>query len=86
MLSIVALGVTAGCTQDEPSPQAGSCIKTSGGIEVVDCDSEEAQYRLVRSAGTTFDQTDANCPAGSEAVGIRPVEGGVGQRWCGEEV
>lgn len=66
--------------------ETGACISTDQGIEVVDCDSDDADQRLVKFAGTTYDSTDPDCPEGSEAIGIRNSEDAVGQRWCAEDL
>ncbi len=68
-------------------PTVGSCIgETDNGIEVVECDSAEADYRLVSAEGITLDMSEPECPEGTELIGLRDQEEGYTFRWCAEPV
>lgn len=72
---------------DPERPKVGSCIaETDNGTEVVECDSEEADYRLVSAEGITLDPGEPECPEGTELIGLRDPEEGYTFRWCAEAV
>jgi hypothetical protein len=63
VVAVVGLSLVRNLTGD---PATGDCIQASGSedFETVDCDSDEAQYRIVGTdedmTGLSFDLTDAN--------------------------
>jgi hypothetical protein len=68
-------------------PSVGSCIADTGkGVEVVGCESDEAEQRLVTQDGTNFDVTEIECPEGAEAIGLQSPGDSVTLRWCAEPV
>jgi hypothetical protein len=85
-VGLSAVLLAAGCSDEEPSFEVGSCIADGDdGVEVVDCDSGDAELRLVEQSGTDLDVVEPDCPEDTEVVVIEPSDGGVGLRWCVEE-
>ncbi len=84
---LVAIGFILFSDTEPERPSVGSCIgEARNGVEVVDCDSDDAEQKLVKQEGTSYDVSEVDCPEGSEAIGLKYPGDTVTLRWCAEPV